>query len=75
MKNLPKDALVAETVSFWFAGDHNLAMSPTGRAIVRFSVPGVPVGRRINPPYQPNNGRRRRATSPTGCDAGRGGVA
>jgi hypothetical protein len=44
MQNLPKDAPVAETVSFWFAGDHNLTMSPTGRAIVRFSMPGLPVG-------------------------------
>jgi hypothetical protein len=40
MQNLPKDAPVAETVSFWFAGDHNLTMSPPGRAIVRFSIPG-----------------------------------
>jgi hypothetical protein len=39
MQNLPKDGPVAETVSFWFAGDHNLTMSPTGRAIVRFSMP------------------------------------
>jgi hypothetical protein len=50
MQNLPKDGPVAETVSFWFAGDHNLTMSPTGRAIVRFSMPGLPVGRRAQPP-------------------------
>ena len=49
MQKLPKDAPVAETVSFWFAGDHNLTMSPTGRAIVSFSMPGPPVGRRLNP--------------------------
>jgi hypothetical protein len=70
MQNLPKDAPAAETVSLWFADDHNLTMSPTGRAIVRFSMPGLPVGRRLNPPYEPNNGRPRRATSPPGCDGG-----
>jgi hypothetical protein len=26
MQNLTKDALVAETVSLWIAGDHNLTM-------------------------------------------------
>jgi hypothetical protein len=45
MQNLPKDGPVAETVSFWFAGDHNLTMSQTGRAIMRFSMAGLPVGR------------------------------
>jgi hypothetical protein len=49
MPNLPKDRPVAETVSSWFTGDHNLTMSPTGRAIVRFSMPGLPVGRRLDP--------------------------
>jgi hypothetical protein len=42
MQNLANDAPIAETVSLWFAGDHNLTMSPTGRAIVRFSVPACP---------------------------------
>jgi hypothetical protein len=50
MRNLPNDRPVAETVSLWFAGDDNLRMSHTGRAIVRFSMPGLPVGRRLNPP-------------------------
>ena len=47
MQNLPMDRPVATTESFWFAGNHNLTMSPTARAIVRFSMPGLPFGRRL----------------------------